>query len=80
MPSVGPLEVALTFLYGLVAIVVVVVFLYGLIVLAARVLHRVVPAAPSREDPALATLRERFARGEIDEAEYRHQRSVLQGS
>ena len=55
-------------------------FLYALIVLAARVLHRIVPATPSREDPALATLRERFARGEIDEAEYRHQRSVLQGS
>jgi uncharacterized membrane protein len=80
MPTVGPLELAMTFFFGLVAIVVVVLFLYALIVLAARLLHRVLPATSSREDPALATLRERFARGEIDEAEYRHQRSVLQGS
>ena len=79
MPSVGPFEVAFTFLYSLVAIVVIVLFLYALIVLAVRLLHRVLPATPSREDPALATLRERFARGEIDEAEYLHLRSVLQG-
>jgi uncharacterized membrane protein len=80
MPTVGPLEYTLTFAYGLVAVVVVVVFLYALIVLAARVLHRILPATPAREDQALATLRERFARGEIDEVEYQHQRSVLQGS
>ena len=80
MPTVGPLEYTLTFAYGLVAIVVVIVFFYALIVLAARVLHRVLPATPTQEDPALATLRQRFARGEIDEDEYQRQRSVLQGS
>jgi uncharacterized membrane protein len=32
-----------------------------------------------REDPALATLRERFARGEIDRAEYEERRAVLRG-
>jgi putative membrane protein len=32
-----------------------------------------------REDPALTTLRERFARGEIDRAEYEERRAVLRG-
>ena len=32
-----------------------------------------------REDPALATLRERFARGEIDRTEYEERRAVLKG-
>jgi hypothetical protein len=32
-----------------------------------------------REDGALATLRERFARGEIDRAEYEERRAVLRG-
>ena len=32
-----------------------------------------------REDPALVTLRERFARGEIDRAEYEERRAVLKG-
>ena len=32
-----------------------------------------------REDAALTTLRERFARGEIDRAEYEERRAVLRG-
>jgi uncharacterized membrane protein len=32
-----------------------------------------------REDPALITLRERFARGEIDRAEYEERRAILKG-
>jgi uncharacterized membrane protein len=32
-----------------------------------------------REDAALATLRDRFARGEIDRAEYEERRAVLRG-
>ncbi len=33
---------------------------------------------PDHEDGALDVLRSRFARGEIDEAEYRHRRATLQ--
>jgi putative membrane protein len=33
--------------------------------------------APPADDRALSTLRERFARGEIDEAEYRQRRQTL---
>ncbi len=32
---------------------------------------------PDHEDVALDVLRNRFARGEIDEAEYRHRRATL---
>lgn len=35
------------------------------------------PTAPA--DPALATLRDRFARGEIDRAEYEERRAILLG-
>lgn len=35
--------------------------------------------APMADDRALSTLRERFARGEIDEAEYRQRRQALEG-
>lgn len=80
MPSLGPLEVALTAVYGLVVIAVMIVFVYGPIMLAARLLHRVPPTTQAPPDPAIATLRDRFARGEIDEVEYQRQRSVLQGS
>jgi len=33
-----------------------------------------------REDSSLRILEERFARGEIDEEEYRHRRRTLEGS
>jgi putative membrane protein len=33
---------------------------------------------PDHEDAALDVLRSRFAKGEIDEAEYRHRRATLQ--
>ena len=33
--------------------------------------------APDPQDPALTTLRERFARGEIDRAEYEERRATL---
>ena len=36
-------------------------------------------ASSRREDAALTTLRERFARGEIDRAEYEERRAVLRG-
>ncbi len=34
-------------------------------------------ATGSGDDPALATLRERYARGEIDESEYQRRRQLL---
>jgi uncharacterized membrane protein len=37
------------------------------------------PAPPTPQDPALLTLRERFARGEIDRAEYEERRAILLG-
>lgn len=36
-------------------------------------------SAPRAENPALKVLDERFARGEIDEDEYRRRRDILQG-
>jgi uncharacterized membrane protein len=39
--------------------------------------YELAPATP--QDPALMTLRERFARGEIDRAEYEERRAILLG-
>ncbi len=41
--------------------------------------HAYGPPATPPQDPALVTLRERFARGEIDRAEYEERRSILLG-
>jgi uncharacterized membrane protein len=79
MSTVGPLEVIVSVVIALIYIGVFALAVYAMIVLAARVLHRVLPASTPPRDPALDDLRSRFARGEIDEAEYRHLRSVLQG-
>jgi len=78
MPSVGPVDVLVTVAIALICIGVFVLLAYALVVLAARVLHRVPPAAVPPRDPALDDLRSRFARGDIDEAEYTRLRSVLQ--
>lgn len=53
--------------------------LVGLTVAAAVALARALlpRAGAPRDDDALSVLRARFARGEIDEAEYRARRSVL---
>ena len=40
---------------------------------------RSVPQESRGDDRALVVLRERFARGEIDEAEYRQRRQALEG-
>jgi uncharacterized membrane protein len=37
------------------------------------------PTLATPQDPALITLRERFARGEIDRAEYEERRAILNG-
>ncbi|MBW6454866.1 MAG: SHOCT domain-containing protein [Trueperaceae bacterium] len=54
--------------------------LLGLTVAAAVAVARYIlptSSASSRADPALDTLRTRFANGEIDEEEYRHRRAAL---
>ncbi len=38
---------------------------------------QLMPSGGAAADPALATLRERFARGEIDRAEYEERRRLL---
>lgn len=76
MPNVGLAEI-------MIMIVILGVFVllgYVVIVLFARGLHRTLPATTPPRDPALDDLRTRFARGEIDEAEYRRLLAVLQGS
>ncbi len=79
MPNIGPIEVIVSVAIAVMYIGVFVLVAYAAIVLVARLLHRVLPATNPR-DPAMDDLRSRFARGEIDEAEYQHLRSVLQGS
>jgi uncharacterized membrane protein len=74
MPAVEPI---LTIVVGLVTIGVVALGVYAGIVLAARVLHRILPATPAPRDPALDALRTRLASGAIDEVEFERLRSVL---
>jgi uncharacterized membrane protein len=51
--------------------------LYAVIVLVARLLHRFMPATSPGRDPAMDTLRSRFAAGDIDEVEFERLRSAL---
>jgi uncharacterized membrane protein len=69
MPNVGPVEVIVVILIGLIFVGIVVLAAYAVTVLAV-VLNRIVPSTGSPRDPALDTLRSRLARAEIDEAEY----------
>jgi len=76
MPNIGLVEIMIV-----IAILGVFVLLgYVVIVVLARGLHRTLPATTPPRDPALDDLRTRFARGEIDEAEYRQLLAILQGS
>jgi Predicted membrane protein len=49
------------------------------VVLYLRGLHSRPPTATPERDPAMDVLRQRFAKGEIDEVEYKRLRSALQG-
>jgi putative membrane protein len=68
MPAPGPLEIL---------VILAIVARFALPLVALIVLLRRRPA-PDRVDPAMETLRTRFAKGEIDEAEYLRLRSTLQ--
>lgn len=67
--------------HGIVVLLVVAVLVAGAIVIVRMLANRpappgVVPAPPAQDAP-LRILEERFARGEIDEAEFRSRRDVL---
>jgi uncharacterized membrane protein len=81
MPSVGPLELLVVIAIAAFWLAIIGLLAYGAVALGRRRRRRATagPAGPGAEDPALVDLRTRFARGEIDEAEYQRRRSVLQG-
>ncbi len=79
MPSVGPIDVLIVLLIAALWVGVVGLTIYGALVLIGRVRGRSGGPTLSADDRAVATLRDRFARGEIDEAEYRRLRYVLRG-
>jgi putative membrane protein len=64
---------------GFVMMVLVFVLIVAVIALVWRAVAGPAPHVPPRHDPALTALRERFARGEIDEAEYQARKRVLEG-
>jgi len=79
MPSVGPLELLVVIAIAAFWLAIIGLLAYAAVTLRRR--HRATagPAVPDVEDPAMAELRTRFARGEIDEVEYQRRRSVLEG-
>jgi putative membrane protein len=76
MPNVGPLELLVVIAIAAFWLAIIGLLAYAAVTLGRR---RRAPAGTGAEDPALADLRTRFARGEIDEAEFQRRRSVLQG-
>jgi uncharacterized membrane protein len=66
--------IGLTIAASLIVPVVITVLIIGLIVWAIR------RNAPAREDPAIAELKTRYARGEIDTAEFQVRLRELGGS
>jgi putative membrane protein len=78
MPNVGPLEIAVVLVIAAFWIAVIALVIYGVIRLVRGLSGHDPVSAAAVGDPALDDLRSRFARGEIDEAEYQRRRSVLQ--
>jgi putative membrane protein len=72
---IGLIWIALSIAFTVLIIVLIVLGIRWLLQHSGSGLH----AGPPREDTALAVLRERFARGEIDADELRQRRSVLRG-
>ena len=80
MPNVGLAQIMILIVGVFVILGVFDLLGCVVIVLLARGLHRTLPATTPPRDPALDDLRTRFARGEIDEAEYRRPLAIMQGS
>ncbi|MFI5614233.1 SHOCT domain-containing protein [Amycolatopsis sp. NPDC051903] len=62
---------------GLVLVIVGLLVLFAVAAVVTALLIRRTPKAPSPEDSAVGILRERFARGEIDQDEYERRRAAL---
>jgi putative membrane protein len=70
MPSPGPIEI-------LVIIAIAAMFVIP-VVIVVNLLRSNTRAAGSDRDPAIDILRQRLAKGEIDESEFQRLRSALQ--
>jgi putative membrane protein len=79
MPSVGPLEILVVIAIAAFWLAIIGLLAYAAVTLGRRRRATAGPVGPDLEDPAMADLRARFARGEIDEAEYQNRRAILQG-
>lgn len=71
MPSAGPLEFLIILVIAAMFVIPVVVIVWAL--------RSNAFAALRERDPAIEVLRQRLAKGEIDEVEYTRLRSALQG-
>ena len=71
MPSPGPIE--------FVIILAIAVMVAIPVVIIVNVLRSHAQAAGSDRDPAMDLLRQRLAKGEIDEIEFQRLRATLQG-
>ena len=78
MPNVGLFEVAIVLIIAAFWIAVIALLAFGVVRLVRGSSGHDPVSEATVGDPALEDLRSRFARGEIDEAEYRRRRSVLQ--
>jgi uncharacterized membrane protein len=79
MPDVNLLELLIVSLIGAFWIAVVGLATYGAITFLGRRRRPATTRDTTVVDPAMDDLRGRYARGEIDEVEFEHRRSILQG-
>ena len=80
MPDVGPIELIFIALTVVVPIGSLILTVLGVVwLIERRSKGRAIPAAPASLDPALAALRERYARGEIDATEFEERKRTLGG-
>ena len=80
MPDVGPIELIFIALTVVVPIGSLILTVLGVVwLIERRSKGHALPAAPASGDPALAALRERYARGEIDATEFEERKRTLGG-